>query len=142
MALWTDDLTTRDGALGAAQQGGFACFFQAGRCVLGAVMTAGLLAGAEAPDALYFAIGGGLEALVLVIAGFRLRAGRGLVWGGVAVALILVELLGKLAAFSLLHIGGMLIDGLLMVAVINGLRGAWALRRDDFDPEETAAIFE
>ena len=142
MALWTNDLTMREVALGAAQQGGLACFFQAGRYALGAAMTGDLLDGTHSQEAIYRAVGGGLEVFLLVVAGLRLLTGRGLIWGGLAVGLVLFELLKKIVAFDILGTGGILLGGLLTIAMINGLRGAWVLRRSGPDPEEAAAIFE
>ncbi|WP_163334073.1 hypothetical protein, partial [Klebsiella aerogenes] len=67
------------------------------------------------------------------------HAGRGLVWGGVAALLLVLEFLGKLA---MLNIMGLVINAVLTIGVINGLRGARALRRKAFDGDETAGIFE
>jgi hypothetical protein len=43
MAMWNTDLTTEDGALGAAQMGGVACFVAAGLSVLSLVLMLGLI---------------------------------------------------------------------------------------------------
>ncbi|NWP29060.1 hypothetical protein GY984_25525, partial [Escherichia coli] len=66
------------------------------------------------------------EMVIFAVAGFRLHAGRGLVWGGVAALLLVLEVLGKLA---MLNIMGLVINAVLTIGVINGLRGARALRR-------------
>lgn len=51
----------------------------------------------------------------------------------------MLEFLGKLAT---LNIMGLVINAVLTIGVINGLRGARALRRNAFDGDEAAAIFE
>lgn len=139
MAMWTVDLTTQDGAESATQQGGLACFLAAGMSVLGAALMLGGFAGLGGPDPVLSAIGAGLEALFFVIAGFRLRAGKGMIWGSVAALVILVELAGKLLAFSVV---GIFINVAVLIGMINGVRGAIALRRGDFDAEDAAAVFE
>lgn len=139
MALWTVDLTTQDGAEGAAQQGGFACLLAAALGVIGLLFLWGALLGLD-PRALGYVLGPALaEIAIFVIAGFRLRAGRGLVWGGVAAFVLLLELLAKIAAFNII---GLVINSVLLMGTLNGLRGAWALRRGFVDTEEAAAIFE
>ena len=139
MAFSNIDLTTEDGARSAAEIGGLACFIAAALSILGAVLIAGVLGGTAAPAAWTFAIGAGIEAVLFAIAGFRLRAGRGLVWGSVAAAVITLELIGKMLAFSVI---GIAINIPLLLAMLGGVRGAWALRRGKFDDGEAAAIFE
>src|SRR5688500_10518817 len=118
MAIWNTDLTTEDGALGAAQMGGFACFFAAGLGVLSLVFMWGLLQnGTVMALAGLFAL---IEILVFVAAGFRLRAGKGTIWGSVAAAFLAFELVAKLAAlaFSI----GLVVNVILLAFVINGIR--------------------
>ncbi|NWO96458.1 hypothetical protein GY976_25340, partial [Escherichia coli] len=49
MAFWNVDLTTEDGALGAAQLGGYACFVAAALSALALLMLGGLLGTRDAP---------------------------------------------------------------------------------------------
>jgi hypothetical protein len=138
MAFWSVDLTTEDGALGAAQLGGYAGFVAAALGAFGLVMMLGSSAMLSAA-ALGMLVAGGVELLVFLAAGFRLRMGRGLIWGSVAALLLLIELLAKVAVLS---VPGIIIDVVLLIGMVNGLRGALALRRGLFDSGEAAAIFE
>ena len=138
MAIWNTDLTTEDGALGAAQMGGAACFVAAGLSLLSLVLMLGMIrTGAAAPLVGLAAL---IEAGLFLVAGFRLRAGKGVAWGGAAVAMLALELLFKLVALAISI--GLLINVILLIFTINGIRGALALRKGAFDAEEVAAIFE
>ena len=139
MALWNIDLSTEDGALGAAQMGGAACFVGAVLGVLGAISAGGLLAstgqGGVAPLVVGFAV---LEASLFAVAGVRLRAGKGVLWGGAAVVLLVLELLVKLLAVSVI---GIIINVILLIVVINGIRGARAYHKGGFDADADAEVF-
>ncbi|NYT42622.1 hypothetical protein HZY97_17750 [Sphingomonas sp. R-74633] len=139
MALWTVDLTTQDGAESAAQLGSFACFIAAGLTLLSLVMTAGLLTGMRSAGSLVFLLFFLPEAAIFAIAGFRLRAGRGLIWGGVGFAILLLELLLKITTLSVV---GIIVNTVLLIGLFNGLRGAAARRGGGFDSEDAGAIFE
>lgn len=137
MAIWNIDLTTEDGAVGAAGMGGVACFITAGLTLLGLALTA-----ATAKDQaalLGAAVGIVAEFLIFLVAGFRLRAGRGLIWGSVAALLMLLEIVIKLVSFT--GIGGIFINAILLIMIANGVRAAWALRKGIVDPEAEAEIF-
>ncbi|MDB5675591.1 MAG: hypothetical protein JWM65_2573 [Sphingomonas bacterium] len=139
MAVWNIDLTTEDGALSAAQIGGFACFIAA---VLGLIGAAAYFAAGASSGRSMIALAGasaGLaEVALFTVAGFRLRSGRGLVWGSAAAIVMAIEFAMKVALFSVI---GMLINGFLLLAMINGIRGAIALRRIAATPEDVAEIF-
>jgi hypothetical protein len=137
MAFWSTDTTTEDGALSATGLGGVACFVSAGLTVLGAVMLGGLqMQGPQGIFVLGFAV---IELLVFLIAGWRLRAGKGLVWGSIAAALLLLELVTKVAVL-MINVG-LILNVILLIVTVNGVRGAWALRKGIVNPEEEAAIF-
>jgi len=74
---------------------------------------------------------------LFVVTGLRLRSGKGAFWGSVTVAWLGLEVLGKLLAFS---IPGLIINTVLLIVLINGVRGAWALRRGVGD--DAGATFE
>ena len=139
MAFWNIDLTTEDGALSAAQMGSYACFIAA---VLGLISTALLLgvmmSGGRTMLALVAAGFALVEIVLFAVAGFRLRAGKGVVWGIVAAILLAIELVTKIAAMSFV---GTMIDGILLVGVVNGIRGARAMRQIDLTAEEAGEIF-
>jgi hypothetical protein len=136
MALWDLDLTTEDGAIGAAQAGGLAAFIAGLLTGLTLVTTADLMrTGAVTP---LFGLITLIQAALYIVAGLRLRAGKGLVWGSIAALLLGLTLAGNLISVA---IGGIIINGILIVVLVNGLRGAWALRAGKFDAEATAEIF-
>lgn len=139
MAFWNIDLTTEDGALSAAQIGGFACLVAAGLGMIGTALLLGLMVSSAVSMA---ALGVGALALAEIIlftsAGFRLRAGKGVVWGSAVAITLAIELVFKVATVAIV---GIMIDGILLVAVITGIRGAMALRRIALTPEEAAEIF-
>ena len=122
--FWHIDLTTRAGARSAAYQGSIACFIFCGMAVLGLLIFGGL-AGISTPQGLSIAIGAGLEIVVGLVAGLRLRSGKGAYWGIAAAALAALELIGKVVALS---IGGVVITGLVIIMTVQGVRGAFALK--------------
>ena len=140
MALWNVDLTTEDGALGAAQMGGFACFVAAVLSLLGvaALFVVGTVGGLST-----MVLAGGAfamaEVVLFAIAGLRLRAGKGEVWGYAAAIVLAIELLVKIAAVSFI---GIMINIILLIALGNGIRGARALRRLGMGADEVATIFK
>ncbi len=140
MALWNVDLTTEDGALGAAQMGGFACFIAA---VLGLVGVAALFlmgtVGGLSPLVLAGAAVAVAEVVIFTIAGLRLRAGKGEVWGYTATFVLAIGLLAKIASVSFI---GIMIDVVLLIALANGIRGARALRRLEMKADDVAAVFK
>lgn len=138
MALWSSDLSTQDAAEGATSVAALACFIMAGLCVLTGLFMTGMLAGSTPEQVSYAFIGLGIELVVFLIAGLRFRAGKGFVWGIAAALILLLELLVKLAALA---IPGMIINGIALIVIINGIRGAAAMRRGFQDPEEQAEIF-
>ncbi len=136
MKFWNIDLSTEDGALGAAQLGGYACFVSAALGLWGLAMLWGLIRiGAVMPLLGFFMVA---EILLFAGAGLRLRAGKGVVIGIVAALVLVLELVSKLLAFSII---GLAIDVILLIVTINGIRGAMALRTGKFDAEEAAEIF-
>ena len=97
----------------------------------------GGLAGFSTVEGKVVVAAAGLEALVGLVAGLRFRAGKGAFWGIVALALMTLEFVAKLAAVSLV---GIVITGILCVFLFNGIRGAFALKRGKFD-EDMADVF-
>ena len=139
MAFWNVDLTTEDGALSAAQIGGFACFIAAALGAIGTVLIVAVArSGALPAIALAGAAAAAVEVLLFGIAGWRLRAGKGVIWGSAAAVLLVLELVMKIVSVSIL---GILIDAVLLVGVINGVRGSRALQRVALRPDDAAEIF-
>ncbi len=135
MAFWNIDLTTEDGALGAASNGAYACFIAAVLTAISTFFLGGMASDTIAAGAMVVA--GGVAIGLFVVAGLRLRSGKGAFWGSVAVAWLGLEVLGKLIAFS---IPGLIINTVLLIVLVNGVRGAWALRRGVGD--DAGATFE
>lgn len=138
MAFWQIDLTTRSGAETAADQGGLACFFVAGFTMLGALVFGGL-AGFDTAEGVTTAVLIAITALIALIAGLRMRAGKGAFWGIAVALLLVVEIISKLVSFS---IGGLIFNVLFLVMVVQGLRGAWALRGQSGFDDDDVEVFE
>lgn len=136
MSFWKIDLTTEDGALNAAATGGMACFIAAGLTVLGAAFFAGAApSGVERIGVLGVAAA---SVVVLLAGGWRLRSGKGVWWGSAAAGLLVLEILSKL--ITLTGLFGLVINVILLIVIVNGVRGAWALR-GGFD-EDVGEVFE
>ena len=139
MALWNIDLTTEDGALSAAQTGGYACLVAAALSMVAVAMLLGLsMSAGPSMATLAFAAGAIAEIMVFIVAGFRLRAGKGVVWGSAVAVLLAIELATKVATLAII---GIMINAILLIVVINGIRGARAMRRIELSPEDVAEIF-
>lgn len=135
--FWHIDLTTRAGAKSAAGQGALACFVFVGMAVLGVVVLGGM-AGFSTPEGIGVMIGAGLEAVLGLIAGLRLRAGKGAYWAMAVAALAALELVGKLVALS---IGGAILVGVILITIIQGIRGALALKNDRGFEDDDVEVF-
>jgi hypothetical protein len=139
MSIWNPDLTTRMGAESAADMGGLGCFVYAGLCVLSMVISGGVV-GYTSPDGILLLSVIGAQAVLSVMTGFRMRAGKGAFWGAATFTVMVLELIGKLISMA---IGaGMIISVILLIVVFQGVRGAFALRRGDRFEDEEAEAFE
>lgn len=139
MAFWNVDLTTRSGAETAADQGGLACFFVAGLTVLGALVFGGL-AGFDTIEGQITMATIGLQAVIALIAGFRLRAGKGAFWGMAVAAFLVLEIVTKLVTLN--GIGGLVLNVVFLIMVVQGVRGAWALRSQVPFEDDQVEVFE
>jgi hypothetical protein len=135
---WQIDLTTRAGAQSAVRMGSIAAFIFAGMGVLGALLV-GLAAGAGTAEGLGVIIGGALEAVLGLIAGLRMRAGKGLVWAVVVAVFLVLELIGKLVMFSIV---GSVLTAVVLVYLVNGIRGLRALKTELGYDDADVATFE
>lgn len=135
MAFWNVDLTSEDGALGATGNGAYACFIAAGLTAISTFFLGGMTPDMATRGAM--AVVAVVAIGLFIVTGWRLRSGKGAFWGSVAVAWLGLEVLGKLLAVS---IPGLIINTVLLIVVINGVRGAWALRRGVAD--DAGATFE
>lgn len=137
MAMWDVDLTTRMGAQTATGMGSYAAFAFGLLGVLGVLVYGLGHVGATTAESVGAMIGGAFEAGVGLIAGLRLRAGKGFVWGIVAAVFAALELLGKILA---IQITGVVLCAIILVYLINGVRGARVLKQDRF-AEDEADVF-
>jgi hypothetical protein len=132
--MWDVDLATRAGAEKATRSGASGAFTFAALGALGVVFYGVFLMKTNPALAINSMFGGTVEAVVGIIAGLRLRAGKGLVWGGVTLVLVVLEEIGKVVQRQ--FGGGIFICLVIIVYLVNGLRGAWALRQDGFADDE------
>lgn len=140
MAFWNVDLETRMGAESAANQGSLACFIFAGFSVLAAVFAGAVLPSGLADNnaaLLFYLTVVGVQLAVVLVAGFRLRAGKGAFWGLAATALMALNTLSQLISFALI---ALVISAILLVFMVQGVRGAFALRNAHFSEDEIEAF--
>lgn len=135
---WQIDLTTRAGAQSAVRMGSIAAFIFAGMGVLGALLV-GLAAGPGSAEGLGVIVGGAFEAVLGLVAGLRMRAGKGLIWAIIVAVFLGLELIGKVFVFSIL---GSVLTGVVLVYLVNGIRGLRALKSDVGYDDADIATFE
>lgn len=140
MAIWNIDLTTQDGAWSAAQNGGYACYVVAVLGVLGVAM--GAMAVSSGGSALVIGVlaVGLAEILVFAFAGYRLQAGKGVIWGSVAAVLLVLEIVGKL--ITLTGLPGLVINVIVLIVLVQGIRGAAAIKSGKLNADDAAAVFD
>lgn len=139
MAFWDVDLTTRGGAETATSQGALACFITAGLTVVGALFFGGMV-GFDTIEGQITVGLIGVQALIALVAGLRLRAGKGAFWGIAVAVMLVLEMINKVV--TLTGIGGLVINGIMLVMVVQGVRGALALRRDTGFEDDDVEVFE
>ncbi len=137
MSVWNVDLTTEDGALSAIQNGTLACFIAGVLTVLGAIFI--YATNGPNPATIASMAIAAIELVIYIVAGLRFRARKGAAWGSVAAVLMVLEILAKIATFT--GIAGIVINAALLMATINGVRGARALGRVNLSATDAAEIF-
>ncbi len=135
--FWTVDLTTRAGALSAAKSGSTGAFIFCAMGVVG-MLFFGLKVGFTTTLGIAEIGAAGFEAAIALIAGLRLRQGKGVIWGGVAAVLVALEGLGKVLVIS---IGGIFLSGAVLIMLVNGVRGALALKKDAGFEDDDVEVF-
>lgn len=138
MAFWDVDLDSRVGAQGATHLGSIGAFAFAVLALLSAFVLGGI-SGFDTAEGIGIAVSATVEAIIAAIAGFRFREGKGAFWGLGLLAILLIEGLFKLLTLS---IGGLVINVVLLVCVLQGVRGAFALRNSAGFPEDDAGVFD
>jgi len=139
MAFWDVDLTTRSGAETATSQGALACFITAGLTVVGALFVGGVV-GFDTLEG-QIAMGAvAIQGVIALVAGLRLRIGKGAFWGIAVAAMLVLEIINKLV--TLTGLGGLVINAIMLVMVVQGVRGAWALRSGAGFEDDHVEVFE
>lgn len=139
MAFWDVDLTTRGGAETATSQGALACFITAGLTVVGALFVGGVV-GFDTLEGQIVMGTVAAQGLIALVAGLRLRIGKGAFWGIVVAAMLVLEIINKLVTLTAL--AGLVINGIMLVMVVQGVRGAWALRSGAGFEDDHVEVFE
>ncbi|WP_209349330.1 hypothetical protein [Pontixanthobacter sp. CEM42] len=139
MSFWQIDLTTRAGAHTATSQGAIGCFIFAGLAMLGMLILGGA-AGFTTTEGITAVVAVGLEVVVGLVAGFRMRAGKGAFWGIATAALLAFEMVVKIV--TLTGLLGLVINGVVLVLIVQGIRGALALRGDAVFDDDDVEVFE
>lgn len=145
MSLWFKDVTEYDGAVSATKNGMFAALgFAAMTAIgLGFVAVAGGLPGQTSTNgaARYAAMAGILiEMAVILFAAWRFRLGKGLIIGIIILALFTFEVVVKLLNGTAGLVWFVAYFAILL-GLVNGIRGAWALRSMSGNPESYADTF-
>jgi hypothetical protein len=144
MSVWLKDVEDYDGAVSATRNGMIAALAFAAMIGLGAIL---LGAGVEMPnqpadpDGLPFQfVGIGIEAAVVLFAAWRFKIRKGWVAGSIALLLFLIEIGMKLSdGFAGIFWYVMYLA--ILVGLVNGIRGAWALKAMSGQPENLNDTF-
>ncbi|WP_343699811.1 hypothetical protein [Caulobacter sp.] len=76
--------------------------------------------------------GASLFPVLVTVAGIRLLNGKGLIWGSAALALLVLDVVLYRQDFSSVQaVTSLVVKAVLVVLIINGLRGALALQTMD-----------
>ncbi len=121
------------GAKGALKAGVFGCLAFEAMLGLGLIVTYFLgispidKAAIKPDEALAQFIGVLLEAVIVLIALLRFRANKGLIWGGFVFAIFALECFAKIVGGTA-NVGWLIVYIAIGASLINGIRGAWAMR--------------
>lgn len=137
MSKWFPDVSEAEGLEDARKAGFFgACAFAA-MIVLGIAIVffadATPVLGQPVPDPTAAVIGMLAELALAVVAAWRLKIGKGAFWGSALALLFVAEIIGKIAGGTT-NVGWMIAYAAIFIALVNGVRGAWA-RRGHSDAE-------
>jgi hypothetical protein len=127
MFRWFPEVDDNEGIEKALKAGFIAELVFAATIALGitVVLVTGRYPGAQGSSDPSFLVGMVVELAVVLVAAWRFKIGKGLVWGAVTLVLFALEIIEKLASG---HIGWMLFYAAIAAGLINGMRGAWARR--------------
>lgn len=140
MAIWWSGLATRASAERASKWGGIACLIQAARWTIGNIASVSV---ADKPldNAIAWFIGASLPPILLVVAGIRLWRSASWIWGSLATLVVALDLalLGP-EPTSITTTAALIAKSALLILMVNGVRGALALRKVDYDEEVRRAF--
>ena len=145
MALWKEIEDYSD-AQAAARSGMFGALGFAGLLVLSTVLLFADLAGIP-----FTRLDGGSQLVILgimaaelgvtLLAAYRFNLGKGLIPGSITLGLFILEIVLKLVQGTIPGIIWWFAYAAIIFGLINGLRGAWALK-SMHNPEEVVEAFE
>ena len=144
MSRWFPQVDDHEGADAALKGGYVAALFFAGSIGLGIawLVFSGATPGSRTPvNSLAGAlIGIAVELAVVLIAAWRFKTGKGLVWGTVALVLFVLEIVTKFENGSA-GVFWWFFYAAVAAGLVNGVRGAWAKR--NLPPhEDYSEVFE
>ncbi|WP_095012581.1 hypothetical protein [Tsuneonella mangrovi] len=135
MSQWFPDVSEYEGAKKALNGGFYACLAFAAMNVLGIVfimLAAKNPSSGEAVTQMTGAIFGVLvELTIVLIAAWRFKREKGLIWGTLALLLFALEVFMKVAGGTT-NVGWIFFYAAIFAGLANGLRGAWAIRSNEF----------
>jgi len=137
MSKWFPVVSNYEGALDALKAGKFACLAFAAMILLGAIILVGTGRlpstgdSASMPTAALFGIF--VELGIVLFTWLRFRDGKGLVSGIAALGLFLFEIYAKVSSGTT-NAGWLLMYAAILSGLVNGIRGAWAIR--NLSPED------
>ena len=132
MSKWFPDVKEPDGLEEARKSGFF------GACAFAAMNGLGIVLllitgrtpslGQPTPDIGLPLLGISFELVLVLVAAWRFKIGKGAFWGAAIVLLFLIEVIGKVVGGTT-NVGWMIAYAAIIIALVNGVRGAWWRRR-------------
>jgi len=135
MSIWFKHTETYDGARGATRSGFYASLAFGALLIIGIVVLAtnnGALLGVAEADPMARMVGIGFicaELAVALFAAYRFYLGKGLVAGSATLLMFVIEIGMKIVAGPFLGIFWYIAYLAILLGLINGIRGAIALRQ-------------
>jgi hypothetical protein len=131
MSKWFPHVDDREGIQEALKAGFFGTIAFAVMICIGIafVIFAGELpnSGDQVSNSMAALVGMLVELMLVLVAAWRFKIGKGLVWGGLILLMFAAEVIGKIIDGTT-NIGWLFAYAAIGCALINGLRGAWAQR--------------
>src|SRR3569623_1057125 len=132
--LWAVGLSERSSATRAAKWGGIAAFIAAARIFLGIALLVGA-SDKTLAQAVAWTFGASVVPFIFAIAGVRMMRGSGRLSGSIAVAIMAADFFTMTGPISPVMIGTIVARIALMFFMLNGIRGAVALKFVDYNAD-------